>query len=37
MKLNLNEMQSPFPLGFNEYIYHEGNISKIPDFDVFSV
>ena len=35
MKLNLNEMQSPFPLGFNEYIYHEGNISKIPDFDVF--
>ena len=30
-------MQSPFPLGFNDNIYHEGNISKMPDFDVFSV
>ena len=28
---------SPFPLGFNDNIYHEGNISKVPDFDVFSV
>ena len=28
-------MQSPFPLGFNDSIYHEGNISKIPDFYVF--
>ena len=28
-------MQSPFPLGFNENIYHEGNIYKMPDFDVF--
>ena len=28
-------MQSPFPLGFNDNIYHEGNISKMPDFDVF--
>ena len=30
-------LQSPFPLGFNDNIYHEGNISKMPDFDVFSV
>ena len=30
-------MQSTFPLGFNDNIYHEGNITKIPDFDVFSV
>ena len=28
-------MQSPFPLGFNDNIYHEGNISKMPDFNVF--
>ena len=28
-------LQSPFPLGFNDYIYYEGNISKMPDFDVF--
>ena len=28
-------MQSPFPLGFNDNIYHEGNISKMPDFDGF--
>ena len=30
-------LQSPFPLGFNDNIYHEDNISKMPDFDVFSV
>ena len=38
MKLNLNGLkflQSPFPLGFNDNIYHEGNIFKMPDFDVF--
>ena len=38
MKLNLNGLlflQSPFPLGFNDNIYHEGKISKMPDFDVF--
>ena len=37
MKLNLNEffLQSPFALGFNGNIYHEGNISKMPDFDGF--
>ena len=29
-------LQTPFPLGFNDNIYHEGNISKMPDFDVFS-
>ena len=28
---------TPFPLGFNDNIYHEGNISKMPDFDVFSL
>ena len=28
-------LQSTFPLGFNDNIYHEGNISKMPDFDVF--
>ena len=30
-------LQKPFPLGFNDNIYHEGNISKMPDFDVFSL
>ena len=30
-------LQSPFPLGFKDNINHEGNISKMPDFDVFSV
>ena len=25
------------PLGLNDNIYHEGNISKMPDFDVFSL
>ena len=28
-------LQSPFPLGLNDNIYHDGNISKMPDFDVF--
>ena len=28
-------LQTSFPLGFNDKIYHEGNISKMPDFDVF--
>ena len=28
---------TPFALGFNNNIYHEGNISKMPDFDVFSL
>ena len=26
---------SIFPLGFNNNIYHEGNIYKMPDFNVF--
>ena len=30
-------LQTPFPLGFNDNIYHEGNISKMPDFDVSSL
>ena len=30
-------LQTPFPLGFIDNIYHEGNISKMPDFDVFSL
>ena len=29
-------MQTPFPLGFNDNIYHEGNISKMIDFDVLT-
>ena len=30
----INFLQSQLPLGFNDNIYHEGNISKMPDFDV---
>ena len=30
-------LQTPFPLGFNDTIYHEGNISKMPDFDVLTL
>ena len=30
-------LKTPFPLGFNDNINHEGNISKMPDFDVFSL
>ena len=30
-------LQSASPLGFNDNIYHEGNISKMPDFNVFSL
>ena len=30
-------LQSHFPSGFNDNIYHEGNISKMPDFAVFSL
>ena len=29
-------LQSASPLGFNDNIYQEDNISKMPDFDVFS-
>ena len=27
-------LQTPYPLGFNDKVYYEGNITKIPDFDV---
>ena len=27
-------LQTPFPLGFKDNIYQEGNISKMPDFNV---
>ena len=30
-------LQSASPLGFNDNIYQEGNISKMLDFDVFSL
>ena len=30
-------MQSHFPLSFHDNIYHEGNISKMSDFGVFSL
>ena len=33
----IERLQTPFPLGFNDNIYHEGNISKMPDFDAFSL
>ena len=28
-------LQTPNPLGLNDNIYHEGNISRLPDFDIF--
>ena len=30
-------LQNQHPLGFNDNIYHVGNISRLPDFDVFSL
>ena len=30
-------LQTPYLLGFNDNIYHEDNLSKMPDFDVFSL
>ena len=33
----IKSLQTPFPLGFNDNIYHEDNISKMPDFDIFSL
>jgi hypothetical protein len=30
-------LQTPYPLGLNDNIYQEGNISKNPDIDVFSI
>ena len=31
----IKRLQTPFPLGSNDNIYHEGNISKMPDFRCF--
>ena len=33
----IKSLQTPFPSGFNDNIYHQGNISKMSDFDVFSL
>ena len=33
----IKRLQISYPLGFNDNIYHEGNISKMPDFDAFSL
>ena len=33
----IKRLQTPYPLGFNDNIYHEGNLSNMPDFDVFSL
>ena len=30
-------LQTPFSLGFSDNIYHESNISKMPDFDVLTL
>ena len=30
-------LQTPYPLGFNDNIYHKGNLFQMPDFDVFSL
>ena len=33
----IKRLQSPFPLGLNDNIYQEGNISKEPSIDIFSI
>ena len=33
----IKQLQSPFPLGLNDNIYQEGNISNNPDIDIFSI
>ena len=33
----INLLRTPYPLGINDNIYHEGTLSKMPDFDVFSM
>ena len=30
-------LQTPYPPGFNDNIYREGNLSELPDFDVSSL
>ena len=31
-ELKLKLLQTPHPLSFNDTIYHDGNISRLPDF-----
>ena len=33
----IKSLQTLFPLGSHDNIYHEGNISKMPVFDIFSL
>ena len=33
----IKSLQTPFPLGFNDNIYHQGNISKMPDFSLLGI
>lgn len=33
----IKALQTAYPLGLNDNIYHEGNLSKLPDFDVFTL
>ena len=33
----IKNLQSPFPLGLNDNIFQEGNISRNPDIDIFSI
>ncbi len=33
----IRKLQTPYPLGLNDNIYHEGNISQNPDIDIFNI
>ena len=33
----MKKLQTPYPLGLNDNIYQEGNISKDPNIDIFSI
>ena len=33
----IKNLQTPFPIGLNDNIYQEGNISKDPNIDIFSI
>lgn len=33
----IKKLQTPFPLGLNDNMYHFGNISKDPSIDIFSI
>ena len=37
LEFKLIKIHTPHPLGSNDNIYHEGNVSKLPDFDVISL